>query len=77
MKHQEKSKITQIINKGVRIDCPESVEIGNDVDVDKISGQGVVIHAGSKILGDATLILRDAKIGFEGPATLKNSHIGT
>ena len=76
MKHQEKSKITQIINKGVRIDCPESVEIGNEVDVDKISGQGVVIHAGSKILGDATLISRDAKIGFEGPATLKNCQIG-
>ena len=75
MKHQKKSKITQIINKGVRIDCPESVEIGNDVDVDKISGQGVVIHAGSKILGNATLILRDAKIGFEGPATLKNCQI--
>ena len=76
MEHQEKSKITQIIKKGVRIVCPESVEIGNDVDVDKISGQGVVIHAGSKILGDKTLILRDAKIGFEGPATLKNCQIG-
>ena len=76
MKHQDNSKITQIIKKGVRIACPESVEIGNDVDVDKISGQGVVIHAGSKILGDKTLILRDAKIGFEGPATLKNCQIG-
>ena len=76
MKHQDNSKITQIIKKGVRIACPESVEIGNDVDVDKISGQGVVIHAGSKILGDKTLILRDAKIGFEGPATIKNCQIG-
>ena len=76
MTHPKKSKIAQIINKGVRIDSPESIEIGNEVDVDKISGQGVVIHAGSKIFGDATLILRDAKIGFEGPATLKNCQIG-
>ena len=76
MAHSQKSKIAQIINKGVRIDCPESIEIGNDVDVDKISGQGVVIHAGSKIFGDATLILRDAQIGFEGPATLKNCQVG-
>ena len=76
MTHQKESKIAQLIDKGVRIDCPDSIEIGNEVDVDKISGQGVVIHAGSKIFGDATLILRDAKIGFEGPTTLKNCQIG-
>ncbi|MCK5416936.1 MAG: hypothetical protein KAI93_00480, partial [Desulfobacterales bacterium] len=67
MTHQKESKLAQLINKGVRIDCPDSIEIGKEVDVDKISGQGVVIHAGSKIFGNATLILRDAKIGFEGP----------
>jgi UDP-N-acetylglucosamine/UDP-N-acetylgalactosamine diphosphorylase len=44
--------------------------------VDKISGQGVAIHAGSKIFGAATLILRDARIGFEAPATVKNCQIG-
>ena len=76
MTHPKKTKIAQIINKGVRIECPESIEIGDEVDVDKISGHGVVIYAGSKIFGDATLILRDAKIGFEGPATLKNCQIG-
>ena len=76
MTHPEESKIAQIRNKGVRIACPDSIEIGQEVDVDKISGQGVVIHAGSKIFGDATLILRDAKIGFEGPTTLKNCQIG-
>ncbi len=76
MTHPKESKIAQIINKGVRIDCPDSIEIGNEVDVDKISSQGVVIHAGSKIFGKATLILRNARIGFEGPATLKNCQIG-
>jgi UDP-N-acetylglucosamine/UDP-N-acetylgalactosamine diphosphorylase len=76
MTHQKESKLAQLINKGVRIDCPDSIEIGKEVDVDKISGQGVVIHAGSKIFGNATLILRDAKIGFEGPSTLKNCQIG-
>lgn len=76
MTHPKESKIAQIINKGVRVDCPHSIEIGKEVDVDKISGQGVVIHVGSKIYGDATLILRDAKIGSEGPTTLKNCQIG-
>ena len=76
MTRQKESKVAQLINKGVRIDCPDSIEIGEEVDVDKISGQGVVIHAGSKIFGATTLILRDARIGFEAPATVKNCQIG-
>jgi UDP-N-acetylglucosamine/UDP-N-acetylgalactosamine diphosphorylase len=76
MTHQTESKVSQLINKGVRIDCPDSIEIGEEVDVGKISGQGVIIHAGSKIFGDTTLILRDARIGFEAPTTLKNCQIG-
>ena len=76
MTRQKKSKVSQLIHKGVRIDCPDSIEIGEEVDVGKISGQGVVIHAGSKIFGDTTLILRDARIGFEAPATVKNCQIG-
>jgi UDP-N-acetylglucosamine/UDP-N-acetylgalactosamine diphosphorylase len=76
MRRQKESKVSQLINKGVRIDCPDSIEIGEEVDVGKISDQGVVIHAGSKIFGDTTLILRDARIGFEAPATVKNCQIG-
>jgi len=76
MKRQNESKVSQLINKGVRIDCPDSIEIGEEVDVGKISGQGVVVHAGSKIFGDTTLILRNVRIGFEAPATVKNCQIG-
>jgi hypothetical protein len=70
------SKIMQLINKGVRIACPQSLEIGAEVDIDRISGEGVVIHTGSKIFGDSTLILRGAKIGSEAPATIRNCQIG-
>ncbi len=76
MTRQKESTVSQLINKGVRIDCPDSIEIGEEVDVGKISGQGVVIHTGSKIFGDTTLILRGARIGFEAPTTLKNCQIG-
>ncbi|MEE9496869.1 MAG: protein GlmU [Desulfobacterales bacterium] len=76
MTRQKESKLSQLIHKGVRIDCPDSIEIGEEVDVGKISGRGVGIHAGSKIFGDTTLILRDARIGFEAPATVKNCQIG-
>ena len=66
----------QLINKGVHIARPDSIEIGEEVDIDKISGEGVVIHAGSKIFGNSTVILRDAKIGFEAPASINNCQIG-
>ncbi|MEJ2729485.1 MAG: protein GlmU [Deltaproteobacteria bacterium] len=76
MTHQKETKIAQLIARGVRLSCPESIEIGEEVEVDRISGDGVIIHAGSKILGDATVILRGAVIGFEAPATVKNCQIG-
>jgi bifunctional UDP-N-acetylglucosamine pyrophosphorylase / glucosamine-1-phosphate N-acetyltransferase len=76
MTRQKESKVSHLVRKGVRIACPESVEIGDEVDVDKISGDGVTLHAGIKIFGDRTLILRKARIGLEGPATVKNCQIG-
>jgi len=76
MTERKESKIMQLINKGVHIARPDSVEIGEEVDIDKISGEGVVIHAGSKIFGNSTVILRDAKIGFEAPASINNCQIG-
>ncbi len=76
MTRQKGTKVTQLIAKGVRIACPQSIEIGAEVDVDRISGDGVTIHAGSKIFGDATVILKGAIIGFEAPATVKNCQIG-
>ena len=33
------NKIQKLIDKGVRIITPESVEIGDDVDPDRISGE--------------------------------------
>ena len=76
MTHQKETKIAQLIARGVRVACPESIEIGAEVDVDKISGDGVIIHAGSKICGDATFISKGAIIGFEAPVTVKNCQVG-
>ncbi|UCD31374.1 MAG: protein GlmU, partial [Desulfobacterales bacterium] len=76
MKHHSASKIEQLIQKGVIIPNPLSVDIGPEVDIDKISDDGVVIYSGCKIYGNETLILRDAKIGYEGPATIENCQLG-
>ena len=70
------SKIEKLIEKGVKIDQPASVEIGDEVDIDRISGDGVVIYAGCKIFGADTLILSDVKLGYEAPVTVDNCQIG-
>lgn len=73
---RQKNTLRQLLKRGVRIPCPESVEIGNDIDPERISGEGVTIHAGCKIYGPETLILPGAKVGYEAPATIQNCQLG-
>jgi len=62
--------------KGVRIPCPEGVEIGKDVQPDRISGDNVVIHTGCRIYGAETLILPGVRLGYESPAAIHNCQLG-
>jgi len=68
--------LKRLLDKGVNIPCPEGVEIGSDVDPDRISGQSVSLHAGCKIYGGETLILPGVVLGYEGPVTLHNCQLG-
>lgn len=70
------SKIEKLIEKGVKISSPASVEIGDEVDIDRISAEGVVIYAGCKVFGSETVVLPGVKLGYEGPATVNNCQIG-
>ena len=70
------TKVEKLIKKGVKINQPDSVEIGDEINEDRISAQGVVIYAGSKIFGTDTLILEGAKLGYEAPVTVDNCQIG-
>ena len=70
------SKVNQLIEKGVHILSPQSVDIGSDVDINRISADSVTIYAGCKIYGRETLILKGAKLGYEAPVTIENCHIG-
>jgi bifunctional UDP-N-acetylglucosamine pyrophosphorylase / glucosamine-1-phosphate N-acetyltransferase len=76
MKQQCTSKIEKLLQKGIKIPNPQSVEIGLEIDTDRISANGVVIHAGCKLYGSSTLILRDTKLGYEGPVTIENCQVG-
>ena len=70
------SKVEQLIKKGVRIHCPETITIGEDVSIDRISGDGVLIHSGCKIYGSTTLIMAGCEIGYENPVTVENCQLG-
>ncbi len=69
-------KIQLLIDKGVNIPVPFSVEIGDEVDPDRISSKGVVIHSGARLRGEKTFIAEGAVLGSEGPVTIENCWIG-
>lgn len=68
--------IEQLLAKGVRMPNPGSLEIADDVQADLISGDGVTIHAGSRIRGAQTVISAGCTLGAEGPVTLENCQLG-
>ncbi|MFO7557856.1 MAG: protein GlmU [Desulfobacterales bacterium] len=76
MKNKSSQKVQKLMDKGVSIPNPETVMIGDDVNIDRISGRGTVVYSGCKIFGGNTLILNDVKLGYEAPVTIENCHIG-
>ncbi len=73
---KDNTLLSRLLDKGVRIPFPETVEIGPDVDPERISGERVTIHAGCRISGDKALILPGVELGFEAPVTLRNCQVG-
>lgn len=76
MPHSNDDLKARLLKKGVRLPAPESVEIGPEVKAERIAGEGVTIHAGSKIFGPETWIGAGSQIGLEAPATIDNCQIG-
>lgn len=70
------AKVKQLIERGVRIPNPESVEIGDDINIERIDPSGVVIHSGCRLYGEQTFISHDAQIGAESPATIRDCYLG-
>jgi len=69
-------KVMQLMEKGVRIHNPLSVEIGDEVQNSRISGDGVVLFSGTKIYGEKTIVSSGAKLGYESPVTIVDCQIG-
>ncbi|MGA1868290.1 MAG: hypothetical protein ACMUJM_07060 [bacterium] len=65
-----------LIDKGVEIHNPSTIEIGSEVNLDRISGEKVVIFSGCKIFGETTLIMPGALLGYQSPVTIDNCQLG-
>lgn len=68
--------IETLLDKGVDIPNPLSLDIGLEVDVDRISADRVTIHPGCRIRGERTVISAGATLGSEGPVTIENCRLG-
>lgn len=69
-------KIGQLLERGVKISNPHSLDIGAEVDVNRISSQNVQIYPGCRIYGKNTVISAGCKIGYETPVTIDNCQLG-
>jgi UDP-N-acetylglucosamine/UDP-N-acetylgalactosamine diphosphorylase len=67
--------LLNLVQRGVEIPLPDTVEIHDSVKLDKIA-PGAVINAGSGILGSETSIGPGSVIGAETPARVKNCQLG-
>jgi len=69
-------KVVQLMNKGVDIPNPLTIDLGDEVRVDRISEKGVRIYPGCRIYGEQTVISAGTQIGYEGPVTIENCQLG-
>lgn len=76
MKPRSYDKIVELIRKGVDIPNPLTIDIGEEVNVDHISAQGVRVYPGCRIYGEHTVISAGCQIGYEGPVTIDNCQLG-
>ena len=76
MSAADRSIIEKLTAKGVQFPVPASVDIGPEVKVDRISGDGVIVHGGCRIVGASTLILPGCRLGAEAPVTVDSCQIG-
>ena len=73
---RSQKKVSMLLTKGVDIPNPLTLDIGDEVLVDQISGKGVKIYPGCRIYGEETAISEGAILGEEGPVTMDNCQLG-
>jgi bifunctional UDP-N-acetylglucosamine pyrophosphorylase/glucosamine-1-phosphate N-acetyltransferase len=69
-------KVRLLLHKGVDISNPLSLDVGEEVNIDQISSEGVRIYPGCRIYGEKTVISAGCRLGYEAPVTIENCQIG-
>ncbi|WAC06920.1 MAG: UDP-N-acetylglucosamine pyrophosphorylase [Thermodesulfobacteriota bacterium] len=69
-------KVVQLMQKGIDIPNPSTIDLGDEVRVDRISAKGVKIYPGCRIYGEQTVMSTGVQIGYEGPVTIENCQLG-
>ncbi len=65
-------KVARLLDKGITVPNALSLDIGDEVDVDRIAGDGVVIYPGCRIYGARTVIAAGVRLGADGPVTIED-----
>lgn len=73
---RSRDAIQQLIDKGVDIPNPLTLDIGPEVALEPISGHGVTLFPGCRIYGAATVISAGVKLGAEAPVTVDDCCLG-
>ncbi len=68
--------VKRLLDKGVKIVNPLMVEIADEIDPERISGDGVILYPGTRLYGEKTAILAGAVLGYEGPVIVEDCRIG-
>jgi UDP-N-acetylglucosamine/UDP-N-acetylgalactosamine diphosphorylase len=76
LKPRGNEKVKQLIQKGVIIPNPLTLDLGEEVDIERISGDRVTLYPGCRIYGAHTVVASGAQLGYEGPVTIENCQIG-
>jgi UDP-N-acetylglucosamine/UDP-N-acetylgalactosamine diphosphorylase len=76
VKPRSHQKLVQLIEQGVDIPNPATIDIGDDVNIDRICGKGVKIYPGCRIYGSKTIISPGCRLGYEAPVTIEDCQLG-
>lgn len=68
-------QIRRLIEKGVNIPNPGTLDVGDDVPIDHISAINVKIYPGCRIYGSKTVISSGCQLGYEAPVTMEDCQL--
>lgn len=67
--YARRRRVAQLLDRGVIIPCPETLELGDEVELERIM-PGVVLHTGTRLAGARTFLASGVELGAEGPVSL-------